>query len=216
MKWVVVAAWVVMAGIGGSFAGKFEQGQKNEQSSFLPGQRRVGQGARADEALPVRATTRRSWSCTEPTDGRLTRDDLRKVTGDKQALDDNPRSATGGFAGRIVSEDRTTALLVAPVRPRARRTASSARLTGCAPRPTGASRPDIEAKVTGPAGFSRTQSRFSPGINGTLLLGTAALVFVAAASSSTAAHLLAHPVARGGLRRVTAARHRLAASRSSA
>src|SRR5688572_19635885 len=36
-KWMVVVVWVIVAAIAGSFAGKFEEGQENEQSSFLPG-----------------------------------------------------------------------------------------------------------------------------------------------------------------------------------
>src|SRR4051794_30594853 len=94
MKWVVVVVWILLAAIGGSFAGKFEDGQENEQSSFLPGNaesvkaleqtKRFPSGDNAPVVVVYRAD-----------DGRLTRDDLRKVTGDKQTLDDKPPVATG-------------------------------------------------------------------------------------------------------------------------
>ncbi|UGS35710.1 Apo-petrobactin exporter [Capillimicrobium parvum] len=177
MKWVVVAAWIVLAGIGASFAGKFEQGQKNEQSSFLPGS--------AESVKALEQTKRFPSGDNAPVvvvyragDGRLTRDDLRKVTGDKQALDDKPPVATGGFSGPIVSQDGTTALLVAPIKPNGESDRLVDAVDGVR---TQAYRnvPDgLDVKVTGAAGFSRDAIEVFSGINGTLLFGTALLVLV--------------------------------------
>jgi RND superfamily putative drug exporter len=175
-KWLVLLAWVVFAAVAGSFAGKFEDGQENEQSSFLPG------GAESVRALeqterfrsgdnaPVIVVYRRA--------GGLTAADTAKVTADRRALDGQRPPATGAFRGPVVSDDRTTALLIAPVTPQGDGdvlvdAVDAVRDRAYAGAPTG-----LDVKVSGPAGFSRDAIKVFGSINGTLLLGTALLVFV--------------------------------------
>jgi putative drug exporter of the RND superfamily len=175
-KWLVLVAWVVFVAVAGSFAGKFEDGQKNEQSSFLPGDaesvRALDQTKRfpSGDNAPVIVVYRR--------DGGLTGADVGKVTADRRELDVRRPPATGAFRGPVVSGDRTTALLIAPVTPGG----DSARLVDAvdavrdrayANVPAG-----LDVKVTGAAGFSRDAIKVFDSINGTLLLGTALLVFV--------------------------------------
>jgi putative drug exporter of the RND superfamily len=175
-KWLVVVGWVLIAVVAGSFAGKFEKGQKNEQSSFLPGDaesvRALDQTERfaSGDNAPVVVVYQR--------EGGLTAADRAKVVSDAQALDAKRPPATGAFTGPIVSPDRTTALLVSPVKPNgdadtlvdAVDAVRDRAYTGV---PTG-----LEVKVTGPAGFSRDAIKVFGSINGTLLFGTALLVFV--------------------------------------
>jgi RND superfamily putative drug exporter len=175
-KWFVLIAWVVFAAIAGSFANKFEQGQENEQSSFLPGNaesvRALDQTKRfaSGDNAPVIVVYRRA--------GGLTAADTAKVAGDRRALNAQRPPATGAFRGPVVSADRTTALLIAPVKPHGDSdllvdAVDDVRDRAYANVPAG-----LDVKVSGPAGFSRDAIKVFGSINGTLLLGTALLVFV--------------------------------------
>jgi RND superfamily putative drug exporter len=175
-KWLVLVAWVVFAAIAGSFASKFEEGQENEQSSFLPG------GAESVRALeqtkrfssgdnaPVIVVYRRAAGLTDA--------DTAKIAGDKDALDAQRPVATGAFRGPIVSEDGTTALLSAPVKPEGDGDVLVDAVDAVRDRVYANAASGLDVKVSGPAGFSRDAIKVFGSINGTLLLGTALLVFI--------------------------------------
>jgi len=174
MKWVVVLVWVVIAAIGGSFAGKFEEGQENEQSSFLPGNAESVQALEQTKRFP--SGDNAPVVVVYRAGGGLSRDDLAKVTGDKRALDSERPVATGEFSGPIVSKDRTTALLVAPVKPNGESDRLTDAVDAVRDQVYSGAPAGLDVKVTGPAGFSRDAIKVFAGINSTLLLGTAALV----------------------------------------
>ncbi|MFN8205494.1 MAG: MMPL family transporter [Solirubrobacteraceae bacterium] len=176
-KWAVVAVWLIIAAVAGQFAGKFEEGQKNQQSSFLPGN--------AESVKALELTKRFPSGENAPVvvvyqarEGRLTDQDLAKVAADQRALDRDRPPRTGSFQGPIVSEDGTTALLVAPVRPEG----DANRLVDAVDDIRARTSTDVPAgmtvKVTGAAGFARDTVEVFSGISTTLLLGTALLVFV--------------------------------------
>jgi RND superfamily putative drug exporter len=175
-KWLVLLAWVVFAAVAGSFAGKFEDGQENEQSSFLPGNaesvRALEQTERfaSGDNAPVVVVYRRA--------GGLTTADTDKVAADRTALDARRPLATGAFRGPVVSDDRTTALLIAPIRPEGDGDVLVDAVDAVRDRAYTGAPAGLDVKVSGPAGFSRDAIKVFGSINGTLLLGTALLVFV--------------------------------------
>jgi RND superfamily putative drug exporter len=176
-KWAVVVVWLVIAAVAGQFAGKFEEGQKNEQSSFLPGDAESVRALEQTKQFPS-GDNAPVVVVYQAREGRLSAGDLRTITADQRALERDRPPATGEFTGPIVSDDRTTALLVAPIEA----TGDADRLVDAVDairERTSADAPDgLQVKVTGAAGFARDTIDVFAGINGTLLIGTALLVFV--------------------------------------
>jgi RND superfamily putative drug exporter len=176
-KWAVVVVWLVIAAVAGQFAGKFEEGQKNEQSSFLPGDAESVRALEQTKQFPS-GDNAPVVVVYQAREGRLSAEDLRTITADQRALERDRPPATGEFTGPIVSDDRTTALLVAPIEA----TGDADRLVDAVDairERTSADAPDgLQVKVTGAAGFARDTIDVFAGINGTLLIGTALLVFV--------------------------------------
>ena len=64
-KWAVLVFWLVIVAVTGPLAGKLTGAEKNDASAWLPGQRRVDQGAgRAVAFQSPEHLRRRSWSTT--------------------------------------------------------------------------------------------------------------------------------------------------------
>ncbi len=174
-KWVVVAAWVIIFAIASGPASKFEDAQKNEPSSFLPGNaeslkaNELTKGFRSGEQLTAIVVFRR--------DSGLRPADLARIQTVRAKLNANPPKTATRAPRPVISRDRTTALLFMQVRP----AGDSKLLTDAADRirdVAGASRNGLQVKLTGPLGFSGDAVDVFQQINGTLLLATLALVFV--------------------------------------
>src|SRR5689334_11521625 len=112
----IVLLWLVFGGLGGSFAQRFQDIQKNEESSFLPGSsesvkeltqaKRFASGERFTAVTVVRR------------DGGLAPGDLAAIEGARASLAAAP-PVTGSRAVLVrVSPDRTTALLIVNLNPR--------------------------------------------------------------------------------------------------
>ncbi len=174
-KFAVLAVWVAIAGVAGSYAGKLEDAEQNEPSAFLPGDAESVAALDAVKRFPSGDTTpavivyRRA--------GGLTATDRAAIARDRAAINADLPIATARLAPPVPSGDGTAALLVAPIRPQGEsRTLTDAvdALRSAVERAP----PGLEVKVTGPAGFSADAVDVFSQINGTLLLATAGLVFV--------------------------------------
>jgi RND superfamily putative drug exporter len=175
-KFGVLGVWTVLVLALGPLAGKFEQAQRNEPSSFLPGGAEsvavlnASDGFPSGEVTPAIAVVR----AAEGLDGE----------GRAAVAEALERVAGAGIEGvenmppPVYSEDGRAAVLTIPIRAGgdeellidAVETARERLREGL---PAG-----LEAKLTGPAGFSADASKAFEGINSTLLFATAGLVFV--------------------------------------
>ena len=164
-----------MAGIrrsGGSFAQRFQNIQKNEESSFLPG----SSGSVKELTLAKRFPSSERFTAVTVVrrDGGLAARDLAAIEGVRASLAAAP-PVTGSRAVLLrVSPDRTTALLIVNLNPRGEETLLKSSVGQVEQRVA----PLRSRGLSGPAGFSRDAVNVFSSINGTLLLATAGLVFV--------------------------------------
>src|SRR3954470_12607721 len=114
LKWVVLLVWLVLLGAIGPLAGKFENAQKNETSSFLPGDAESVKTLDAikkfpsGQVAPAIAVYQRK--------GVLTAADRKRVRDDRRALLAKRIVGVKGIPPPTISRDRTTAILIAPIR----------------------------------------------------------------------------------------------------
>jgi putative drug exporter of the RND superfamily len=172
----IVLVWLVFGGLGGSFAQRFQNIQKNEEASFLPGSsesvkeltlaKRFPSGERFTAVTVVRR------------DGGLAADDLAAIDRVRASLVAAP-PVTGSRAVLVrASPDHTTALLIVNLNPGGEETLLKSSVAQVESRVAALRSRGLTVKVSGPAGFSRDAVNVFSSINGTLLLATAGLVFV--------------------------------------
>ena len=188
-KWVVMALWfvaIVIAAGPAQLPTKFQDAEKNESASFLPGDAESTKALEAAERLqdgeqaPIVVVYRR--------DGGLTPDDRQAI--DTQIGTFNAERERRANAGEIpfrsttplnpeyqLSPDGTTAIVGGSI------TGNGESDTILDPvdalrEITGKSGGGLQAKVTGPAGFAADAIKVFESINGTLLLAAAGLVFI--------------------------------------
>ena len=175
-KFIVFGVWILVVLAVFPAAGKFEDAQKNEASSFLPGDVEstkvlevLDEFGSADIAEAVIVYSRESG---------LTAQDRAAIEEDRASIAADPPQSTGAPSPPIFSDDGKAAIIVAPVDvPEG----ESAVLTDAVDElrsllddsPEG-----LQTAVTGPAGFSADAIKVFEGINSTLLLATAGLVFL--------------------------------------
>ncbi|HEX6389567.1 MAG TPA: MMPL family transporter, partial [Solirubrobacteraceae bacterium] len=195
-KWVIAAVWLLA--IAGSFAAdlpaKFTDAEKNESTSFLPGDaesttaltatKRFQNGA---EVAPVVIVYRR--------EGGLTAADRRKISTDRTLLNVRrspscvePESrgssdvkrclrATAPFSRPVFSRDKTAAIVQAQITGDGEAETILDPVNAVRDRvsdPGGG----LETKVTGPAGYAADQIKVFEGINGALLGAGLLLVLI--------------------------------------
>ena len=174
-KFVVIGTWLAIALALGPLAGKFEDAQRNEPSSFLPA------GAESVEVLHA-AKGFASGDVTVAT--VVFRDPDGLDRGDRVAIEQALREvAAANIEGARspspprYSGDGAAAVAVVPIQAEGEVDIlidAVAELRAV----LGDGIPDsMQVKVTGPAGFSADASAAFEGINSTLLLATVALVF---------------------------------------
>lgn len=174
-KWLVLAAWLVVVAVAGSYAGKLESAEKNEPSSFLPGKAESVASLRAVKRFP--SGERIAAVIVYRRANGLTPADRALIARERTRLNAKLPVATAPLPPAVLSHDGRAALLVAAIQPRG----ASKRLTTAvdALRATAdRAPPRLAVRVTGPAGFSADAVKVFGDINGTLLLATVALVFV--------------------------------------
>jgi len=175
-KYVVVAVWLAVAAVAGSFAGKLSDAEKNEPASFLPGDAESLQALQAIKGFP--SGERTPAVVVYRRDGGLTPADRRAIAQDRGALAQNPPPRTAPPPPPTYAPDGTAALLVAPIAARGDADVLIDAVDEIRARVHERPPPGLAVKVTGPAGFSADAVKIFGDINGTLLLAAAALVFV--------------------------------------
>ena len=174
-KWAVLVAWILILAAVAPFAAKFEQAQKNDPASFLPGDAESLRALEASKRFPGGDTTAAVIAYRRA--AGLTSADRARIARDAGGLRRRPPIATTTVAGPIFSEDGRAALVIANVE--ARNDFTLLADTTEAIRDRTVARGDgLAVRVTGPAGFSTDASAVFEGINGKLLLATASLVFL--------------------------------------
>src|SRR3954470_18447529 len=176
---VLLAALLVAGGIGGTFASKFEKAQKNETSSFLPGDTESVQALDAVKRFPGGETAAAVTVVSKPS--RLTPDELGKIKALVADLNRNRPRDTLQSQGPIPSANGRAALVITPVQATADSgdsqrfldTVDDIRNRAHALRGDGR-----EVEVTGAAGFGADAVKVFTNINGTLLFAAGGLVLV--------------------------------------
>ena len=174
-RFVVLGVWIlVLAGIG-SLAGKLENAEKNEASSFLPGSAESSKVIKDIKRYPGGETA--SAVILYKRAGGLSRRDLTQIAAARVRLNQHLPPATLAAPPIVVSRDHTTALLVPQIKFTGKTEIFKSAIKGINGATTFAA-PGLVRKLTGPAGFSNDAIKVFGNLNGTLLLATAGLVFV--------------------------------------
>jgi RND superfamily putative drug exporter len=176
-KWVVFAVWVIaVLGMGAAnLPGKFSDAEKNESTSFLPGD------AESTKALAVtkklEGGERAATVIVYRRDGGLTGADKARIKNDIGRLNALDFPAASKFGQPELSPDGTTALILNSIKGDGK---GSTILDPVDEYRKLVSDPGggLQVKVTGPAGFSADAIKVFEGINGTLLAAAGALVLL--------------------------------------
>ena len=172
-KFVVLGLWVVAALALAPLAGRFESVQENEASSFLPAEAESVAVLESSDGFASGDVTTAIVVLRQP--GGLDDDVLTAVT---EAIDVASIEGVADLPPPVISEDGTAALVTVPIEAGGEEEVLIDAV-GQVREILGRTVPDgVEARVTGPAGFSADASEVFEGINSTLLFVTAGLVFV--------------------------------------
>ncbi len=175
-KLAVLALWGVAILALGPFIGKFEAAQQNDPSTFLPGRAESVQVLEASKSFPSGDAS--AAVVVFRADRGLDATARRAIEDRRDAFAEADIPGADGTAAPVISSDGTGSIVTVPLVAggdedvlidavdELRRLASEGLPDG------------VDVHVTGPAGFSADASRAFEGINSTLLLVTAALVFV--------------------------------------
>jgi RND superfamily putative drug exporter len=175
-KWVVfLVTLVVFAGFA-SQAGKFEQAQKNETSSFLPGSaesvkalEQIDRFPGGEQAPAVIVYERRSGLTAA--DKQRIRDTVGKLNADRLPL-------VGEARPPVLSPNGRAAIVVQPVEPGDGQGDAFQLAVQSIRDRAGGSGGGLQVKVTGAAGYSLDAIKVFGNINGSLLLVAALIVLV--------------------------------------
>jgi putative drug exporter of the RND superfamily len=177
-KWVVLVAMLVLAMGFASQSGKFEQAQKNETESFLPGGAESVKAFELNKRLFDRADVAEAVIVFSRASG-LTAADRARIAADRASLLHDRPAAVGPPSAPIYSRDGRAALLIASVKSQnGNSTRFKNAVQAIRDRVSGSFGDGLQVKVTGPAGFSLDAIKVFGNINGTLLLVTGLLVLV--------------------------------------
>jgi RND superfamily putative drug exporter len=175
-KFVVLALWLVTLLALGPLIGSFESKQRNEPSSFLPGD---AESVRALELSKEFASAEGVTAIVALSrEGGLGQDDRAAVDELHRELDRDPPEGVVAVSPPRISEDGEAALVVAQIVSGGDEEILIGAVGSIRERVSEGVPPGLAAKVTGPAGYSADASKAFEGINSTLLLATALLVFV--------------------------------------
>jgi RND superfamily putative drug exporter len=176
-KWIVALVWlIVMAGVAaGNLPTKFMDAEKNESTSFLPGD------AESTKALQ---TTKRLQGGEKAAiivvyhrDGGLELADRRQINKDRAELNELKLPHTSRFTLQVKAPDETTALYQAQITADGKSKTITDPVEAVRKRvsdPGGG----LEVKVTGPAGYSADAIKVFENIDGNLLIAGFGLVLL--------------------------------------
>lgn len=171
MPLIIIAVWLVGAGIGGPYFGKIEQVSSNDLSTFLP--------SSAESTTVKKELEKFQDTTTIPAivvfESKSELTDANKATIEtvKKSLQDTG-VVKGDIADARIAEDEKAAILVVPLNSGADMKKDVPKLQDAAARTASG----LHYKFTGPAMFSRDLNKAFAGIDGTLLFVALAVVFV--------------------------------------
>lgn len=169
--------WLLICVAAGSVAGKYQNAQRNDPSSYLPGSAESSKALAAvkdiqggDEVTDVVVVFNRA--------GGLTGSDLVAVNSVRATI--NSQLPPGAIAAgpAVTSQDGSTALLDFGFRFRGDSNLLKSDVGHVRDVAHGSQAPGLQAKVTGPGGISYDAGQVYSSINGTLLAATVGLVFI--------------------------------------
>lgn len=175
-KFAVVVLWLALLAGLGPLAGKFEQAQRNEPSSFLPGS--------AESVQALAATRQFAGGTVTPavvvyrSAAGLSDAQRARVAADRARIDANLPEGAGPLGAPSWSKDGKAALLSLPIAARGEETVLNDAVTAVRDVVHESRGGGLQVEVSGPAGFSADASRVFEGVNSTLLYATALLIFV--------------------------------------
>ena len=178
-KWAVLAVWVIVFMAMGPLAGKFEDAQENDPADYLPAK---AESVKAIEELEEFPSGDIADAITVfNRDGGLEPPDEAAIEEIRTAINSSEFEEAGDTPPAIVSEDGSSALLITPITVQDGTNEAGEVLVDV----TDEIKDDIEelpegleAKVTGPAGFSADAIAVFEQIDGALLYSTALLVLI--------------------------------------
>jgi RND superfamily putative drug exporter len=175
-KFVVLGAWIAMLAALGPLIGQFESKQRNEPSSFLPADAESvraldlsSQFPSAEGVVAIVVFAREQG---------LTAEDRATVSQNRTELAASPPEGVVTISPVRYSEDGEAALFGVQIVAGGDEDVLIDAVESIRETVSRAATDGLEAKVTGPAGYSADASKAFEGINSTLLLATSALVFV--------------------------------------
>ncbi len=178
-KWAVVAVWVIIFMAMGPLAGKFEDAQENDPADYLPAK---AESVKAIEELEDFPSGDIADAITVfNRDGGLEPQDKAAIEEIRTSINSSEFEEAGDTPPPVVSEDGSSALLITPITVQDGTNEAGEVLVDV----TDEIKDDIEdlpegleAKVTGPAGFSADAIAVFEQIDGALLYATALLVLI--------------------------------------
>ncbi|MBM3678175.1 MAG: MMPL family transporter [Actinobacteria bacterium] len=175
-KWIFLVAWIGLVVGLGPFAGRFEEAQKDEPSSFLPGSSESVAVLQQEDAFPGPDAT----PAIAVFRGAGTLDGEGRAAIERVRADLAGASIEGlGEPGpAVLSRDGRAAIVSVPIVAEGSEETLVNAVDAIREAIDMHVPASIEAKVTGPAGFSADANEVFEGINSTLLFSTAILVFV--------------------------------------
>lgn len=176
-KWLIALVWLIaMVGVGAAdLPTKFADAEKNESTSFLPGDAESTRALEKTERL--RDGEMAAIVVVYHRDGGLTLKDRRQINADRAQLNKLKLPNTTRFGLQVKSPDETTAIYTAQI------TIDGESETILDPvdavrKRVNDSGDGLAAKVTGPAGYSADAIKVFENIDGPLLLAGFGLVLL--------------------------------------
>ena len=178
-KFAVIGVWLVIAVAIGPLSGQFEDAQENEPADYLPAN---AESVKALDELEEFPSGDQADAITVfHRDGGLTAEDRAAIDQTRSSINEHRREGVEVTGPAVVSDDGGTALLTTPIFIEDGSNEAADVLVDTTDDikadlssiPSG-----LEAKVTGPAGFSADAIDVFGDIDGTLLYATASLVLL--------------------------------------
>jgi len=177
VKWLIALAWIaaMAAVIAGNLPTKYMDAERNEPSSFLPGSAESTKALKQTER--IQGGEKAAIIVVYRREGGLKIADRRRINKDRRELNALKLRNTSRFELPVASKDRTSEIYQAQITSDGQ--GDTIRDPVVAARKRVSDPGDgLQAKVTGPAGYSADAIEVFQGINGSLLLAALALVLV--------------------------------------
>src|SRR5690349_11388942 len=175
-KWVVFFVTLLVFGGFASQAGKFEQAQKNETSSFLPASAESVRALKAIERYPGGEQAPAVVVYERPSGLRGA--DKQRIRATVEKLNADRRPLVGQAQPPVFSPNGRAAIVIQPVEPGDGQGDTFQTAVQSIRDRAGGSGDGLEVKVTGAAGYSLDAIKVFGNINGSLLLVAALIVLI--------------------------------------